>query len=235
MKEIYICIFSSIHNKDTKYPPQSHPYPCIGLFKFLNFSIHLSPIYPEILNRIRAGQTLLDLGCCLGQDLRKLAFDAGTSSNLIGADIEASFLQLGYELFQDRASLQAHFVTGSIFDEDFLATRKGSIDIIYLGSFLHLFNLAKQRVIVSRLEELLVPRAGSVVFGRHIAALEGGPFFMESLGWDMFRHSEVTIRELWGAGWEVHSQLEEYESATQESGNWQGDTTKQMTFWAIRR
>ncbi|CAI7569224.1 unnamed protein product [Penicillium viridicatum] len=36
------------------------------------------------------GQTLLDLGCCFGQDLRKLAFDAGLSSttNLIGADIE---------------------------------------------------------------------------------------------------------------------------------------------------
>ncbi|CAI7585794.1 unnamed protein product [Penicillium glandicola] len=69
---------------------QIHPYPCIGLFRFLNFNISLSPIYAQVVDRVREGQTLLDLGCCFGQDLRKIAFDAGLSSatNLIGADIK---------------------------------------------------------------------------------------------------------------------------------------------------
>jgi hypothetical protein len=109
--------------------------------------------------------------------------------------------------------------------------------MVYLGSFLHLFSFERQRVIVARLGELLVPRA-AVVFGRCIGALQGGEFFLESLGWDMFRHSEETMRELWGPGWEVHCQLEGYEAAAvglkEEMGDWQGDTTMQMTFWVTR-
>ncbi|KAJ6184791.1 hypothetical protein N7519_006092 [Penicillium mononematosum] len=45
-----------------------HAYPCIGLSRFLNFSIRLSPVYTQVPDRIREGRTLLDLGCCFGQD-----------------------------------------------------------------------------------------------------------------------------------------------------------------------
>ncbi|KAJ5607160.1 hypothetical protein N7537_003779 [Penicillium hordei] len=205
--------------------------------------ISLSPIYTQVVDRVRKGQTLLDLGCCFGQDLRKLAFDAELSSatNLIGADIEGDFVQLGYELFRDEDSFGAQFVTRSVFDEDFLVDRRGSIDMIYLGNFLHLFGFKEQRAIVARLGRLLVPRAGSVVFGRNISAEQGGPFFMESLGWDMYRHSDQTIKELWSTVdvglWEVHSQLSGYETATtlgERSGDWQGGDTKQMSFWVVR-
>ncbi|KAK4870750.1 hypothetical protein LT330_005098 [Penicillium expansum] len=221
----------------------SHPYPCIGLFRFLNFSISLSPIYTQVVDRVREGQTLLDLGCCFGQDLRKISFDAGLSSatNLIGADIKGDFIQLGYELFRDEDSFSAQFVTGSIFDEDFLADRRGSVDLIHLGNFLHLFGFEEQRAIVARLEKLLTPRAGSIVFGRNISAEQGGPFFMESLGWNMYRHSDQTIKDLWNTVdvelWEVHSQLSGYETAAtlgERFGDWQGDDTKQMSFWVVR-
>lgn len=48
------------------------PYPCIGAFRFLDMSIPKQPIYPEILERLKAGQKLLDVGCALGQELRRL-------------------------------------------------------------------------------------------------------------------------------------------------------------------
>ncbi|KGO56672.1 hypothetical protein PEX2_076250 [Penicillium expansum] len=203
----------------------------------------LSPIYTQVVDRVREGQTLLDLGCCFGQDLRKISFDAGLSSatNLIGADIKGDFIQLGYELFRDEDSFSAQFVTGSIFDEDFLADRRGSVDLIHLGNFLHLFGFEEQRAIVARLEKLLTPRAGSIVFGRNISAEQGGPFFMESLGWNMYRHSDQTIKDLWNTVdvelWEVHSQLSGYETAAtlgERFGDWQGDDTKQMSFWVVR-
>ena len=75
----------------------------------------------------------------------KIAFGAGISSatNLIGADTEGDFIQLRSELFRDEHSVGARFVTRRIFDEDFLADRRGAVDMVYLGKCLHLFGLEK--------------------------------------------------------------------------------------------
>ncbi|KAK7959768.1 Methyltransferase [Apiospora aurea] len=235
------------------------PYPCIGLFRFLDFSIHLSPDYPRVVKRVQEGATLLDLGCCFGQDLRKLAYDAGPGAptrNLIGTDLEPAFLQLGYELFADRDRFEATFVPADVFAEDFLAEYRGKVDIVYLGSFLHLFSEPQQRVVVRQLRRLLRPRAGSMVFGRNLGAGKGGPFRMESIGWDLYRHDPNTIADLFqssydeaetidpyanGGGeakaqWEVTSSLGRYGSANWDDDRrgWQGDETKQMMFTAIR-
>lgn len=51
---------------------QQTPYPCIGLFRFLELDLHRMSIYPEILERVRTGDKFLDLGCALGQELRHL-------------------------------------------------------------------------------------------------------------------------------------------------------------------
>lgn len=57
--------------EDTDNYPQ-FPYPCIGSFRFLDLSIPQSPLYPEILDRLKSGQKLLDVGCAVGQELRQL-------------------------------------------------------------------------------------------------------------------------------------------------------------------
>ncbi|KAI8622876.1 hypothetical protein F5Y19DRAFT_483684 [Xylariaceae sp. FL1651] len=225
------------------------PYPCIGLFRFLDFSIHLSPDYPTVVKRVQEGATFLDLGCCFGQDLRKLAYDAEANSpNLIGADFEGRFLELGYELFADKNHSKMTFVSGNVFAEDFLEQYRGKIDIIYLASFLHLFNEVQQNAVIRQLNRLLRPQKGSVVFGRHLGAVEGGHFKMESIGWDLYRHDPKTISELFQTNglpdgdapkdiqWEVTSSLSRYESANWDDDRrgWQGDETKQMMFTAVR-
>jgi hypothetical protein len=35
-------------------------------------SIAQSPLYPEILDRLKSGEKLLDVGCAVGQELRQL-------------------------------------------------------------------------------------------------------------------------------------------------------------------
>lgn len=47
-------------------------YPCIGQFRFLDLSLGQAKQYPEVLQRVKNGQRLLDMGCCFGQDIRRL-------------------------------------------------------------------------------------------------------------------------------------------------------------------
>ncbi|KAG8158148.1 hypothetical protein KVR01_011909 [Diaporthe batatas] len=218
------------------------PYPCIGVFRFLDFPACLSPAYGEVLSRVRAGETFLDLGCCAGQDLRKLVHDGAPSENLVGVDTERRFMELGYELFGDRGSLRARFLTGDVFDPGFLSELRGRVDIIFVGSFLHLFSFEQQQAIVAQLVRLLRPGPGSLVFGRHMATTEkGGVTTTNALGWSLFHHSEDTMAQLWATApegkWEVSSELVQYQSEAWDNGvKWQGgDEVKQQYFSAKRQ
>lgn len=121
-----------------------YPYPCIGQLRFLNLSLSLHPLYPEVLSRLSSAsdettqhqslsitgqpsgiayqhlhpQIFLDLGCCLAQDLRKLVFDGAPSKNLYGLDIEKGFISLSYDLFRDHGTLKSQFVVADMFLPD---------------------------------------------------------------------------------------------------------------------
>ena len=90
-------------------------------------------------------------------------------------------------------------------------TKYGKINMIYLGSFLHLFNTEQQAIIIAKLEKLLCPGPGALVFGRNLGAEQGGEFHMESIGWDLYRHSNETMQNLWASAgkrkWSVESSL----------------------------
>ena len=178
------------------------------------------------------------LGCCVRQDIRKLVADGAPSQNLVGIDTKERFFELGYELSKDKETLRSTFHAQSIFDEP--PQWQNKIDIIYLGSFLHLFRLEQQKAVVAQLVKLLRKRPGSLVFGRNLGAEQGGEFRMESLGWDLFRHSQETIERLWREApegqWKVDAQLTRYGSNSWEDSRrgWQGDETKQMNFVATR-
>ncbi|CAG8372191.1 unnamed protein product [Penicillium salamii] len=188
------------------------PYPCIGIFRFIDFGACQSLVYPSVVERIKEGQTFLDLGCCFGQDIRKLVFDGAPSDNLMGVDLHAGFHKLGYELFGDKESLKARFQAQSIFDDDFLPELQGKIDIIYMGAFLHLFEPVQQKVIMRKVSNLSRDQKGSLVFGRHAGAEEAGQIG-GNVGsqWYVYGHSDSTIRELFNGSvegeWEVNSQL----------------------------
>lgn len=204
----------------------------------------MSPIYPEVLSRVRQGQTFLDLGCCFGQDIRKLVYNGAPSDNIIGVDLEPHFLKLGYDLFCDRETLKARFYTGDIFDENFLGDFRGKVDIIFVGSFLHLFTFDQQQLIVAQLVKLLRPRKNSLVFGRHLATTaQGGTTAANACGWSLYHHSSGTIRQLWHAApegeWEVSSELVRYASEGWDNGvtylKGGDESKKQMYFSASRK
>jgi SAM-dependent methyltransferase len=124
-------------------------YPCIGSYMFLDLSMKDHSAYAEVLASLRSSKdaTLLDLGCCIGQDLRKLAFDGVPGDQLVGYDIEPGFFQVGYEAFQDKRHFQAGFVAG-----DFLASkgetseehRQDQYRFVHAAYFFHLWSWKKQ-------------------------------------------------------------------------------------------
>lgn len=42
------------------------------MFRFLDLNMCNQPYYPEVLERVKNGEKILDIGCCFGQELRKL-------------------------------------------------------------------------------------------------------------------------------------------------------------------
>ncbi|KAF2641650.1 hypothetical protein P280DRAFT_281267 [Massarina eburnea CBS 473.64] len=175
------------------------PYPCIGQFLFLDLSLKEYEEYGEVLERLGQGQTFLDMGCCFGQEIRQLTADGVPSENLFGCDLEKNYHELGYRLFNDRDRLHAKFLTASIFDNDSALTNlNGTFDIVYAGSFLHLFGYTEQVTAAKAIAALLRPQKGSMLLGRQIGATKAvaveNPADNKRT---MFQHSAESFESMW--------------------------------------
>jgi len=217
------------------------PYPCIGHFRFLDLSISLHALYPKVLSRLKtSSQTLLDLGCCFGQDIRRLVVDGAPAENLYGADLHPEFLELGYDLFKDKDKLKAHFLLGDVFDDESEGKRElkkldGKIDIIHAASFIHLFGWDDQVRVGVRMVRLLKPDAtDSLILGRQAGITKAG------IVRDKFRHDPESFQKLWdavgeqtGTKWKVKADLqmiEGWEERGQSELREDGKETRAMQF-----
>lgn len=172
------------------------------------------------LSNTSTPQTLLDLGCCFGQDIRRLVADGVRGENLYGVDLRLQFLELGYELFRDKVSLRAHFLEGDVFEEDAeaeggkeLSTLDGKIDIIYAASFLHLFDWEEQVRVGMRMVRFM--RGDSLVFGRQVGTTKPGPYPRRmDPSRSRYTHDPDSFQRLWdevgektGTKWKVIAEL----------------------------
>ncbi|KAI0505220.1 hypothetical protein F5B22DRAFT_533868 [Xylaria bambusicola] len=163
-----------------------YPFACVGRFRFLSFEFTADAYYQVALFRLLQAQTepepaehetrLLDVGCCVGQVLRKLAFDGVDSSRLYGTDVEPRFLDIGYELFRDRNTFQADFVIGDLVKQgegdERLDVLDGKMTFIHATSFFHLFTWDDQVRAAIRMVRFLQPgRRDAMIFGRQVGTV----------------------------------------------------------------
>lgn len=197
----------------------------------MNFSICERPIYPQLIQRLKAGQKLLDLGCCFGADVRRFIYDGAPAENCFGSDISEIFLDLGYKLFNDADRMRGRFMVANIFklDEDVddhakLNKMKGDIDILYVSSFFHLFSLAAAIDLGVIVVSLLRPVKGSVVVGRQAGTTQPGENADSAAmdGGKQYRHNVASMTDMWneigrrtGTSWKVEGSLDELEIGPQ--------------------
>jgi hypothetical protein len=226
------------------------PFPCIGQMRFLDFSLARMPSYDKILARLRdsaAPARLLDVGCCFGQDLRRLVADGAPSENLVGLDLESQFLVLGYELFADREFFKGQMVAGDIFDESPhgpVALLKGTIDIAHAASFFHLFNWDEQVNAGVHLVRMMKKAPDALVVGRQVGSSMGeerpSPTNPNS---NMYFHSPDSFKRLWvvisertDTNWDVNAWLEvtPTHSKRADKKQWK-DNRIQLLYFEVRQ
>ncbi|KLO13389.1 hypothetical protein SCHPADRAFT_904223 [Schizopora paradoxa] len=191
------------------------PYPCVRHFTFLKLAMAAHPAYPTVIAAGKGGNTLLlDLGCCMGTDVRKAAHDGYPEENLVGSDLHEEYLRLGYKLYDDESTCKINFFAADIFDLDLeentnavdspleskaianLHDIMGRVTHVYAGLLFHLFEEDTQAQLARRLAILLKKTPGSIIFGRHEGRDEPG-FINAEKDRPRFGHSPESWEKVW--------------------------------------
>ena len=215
------------------------------MFSFLDLSISMHPCYTRVLYLLKEPQshhTLLDLGCCFGQDLRKLAYDGVPCESLYASDLDPSLFDLSYDLFKDKGTMGDRFIAADAMAEhSALDELDGKIDVVHTGSFLHLFGWDDQLIICKRIIKMLKPQKGSLVFGRQTGNLKGQKVpNRASVGQDppmAWRHSVESFRQLWdqagretGTKWNTSGELLDVGAGKARFDQWAEEGIMRLVF-----
>ena len=154
-----------------------------------------------------------------------------------GAELLPEFIDAGYALFNDSAVMpRSQFVApADVFDSsegNALSRLDGMVDVLHVGAFFHLFDLARQRLVARRCLRLLRRDGGdggaagesrvsdgrralgdggtlertALVFGEHVGNVIAGHAARVGSGGERYRHNE----ESWDRMWEEIAEEEEW-------------------------
>lgn len=151
----------------------------------------------------------LDLGCCVGQDMRSLVYADVPGSRLVGVDIDATYLDIGYELFRDRNKLGAQFIVADIFTLEYseppssnpngLTPLIGRVSTLWASAFLHLWRLSGQKTVCRKILLLMRDEPGVRILGRQAGSkIPAEVKHITNPGEGlMYRHNPETLKKMW--------------------------------------
>eukprot|EP01098_Paradermamoeba_levis_P005626 TRINITY_DN2367_c0_g1_i3.p1 TRINITY_DN2367_c0_g1~~TRINITY_DN2367_c0_g1_i3.p1 ORF type:complete len:323 (-),score=119.48 TRINITY_DN2367_c0_g1_i3:254-1126(-) len=166
---------------------QIKAYRCIRLGRFLTSRLAQHPKYKENVKPILAEAKILDIGCCLGTDLRRVALDGAQMQNLIGVDLN-DFFTLGLSLFGDEEKVKEKilFVQTDALTEDFpsklfhlLQEKRNSssdqhFDVVSVGSVFHLLLEDQTKSLAVNVAKLLKPNG--ILIGQTVGKEKEGNY-----------------------------------------------------------
>ena len=175
------------------------------------------PAYGTIIKRLQSGDSLLDVGCFLGQDLRRLVFDGAPSDHLHAVDI-VSHWDVGYDMFCDRGRFSAHFMEADILHpNEALQALHSSIGIISITHVFHQWGWDDQ--IAAGMQLTALSRPGTLVVGFQVGTVGENLIKASDLAKsDCYWHSPETFQRMWnqvgeetGTAWASEAQLKTWE------------------------
>lgn len=154
----------------------------MGSFLFAELVLSNFAVYPDIVANLKSGTwtRYLEVGCGLGQDIRKLIHDGVPMTSVMGTDLLPGLLESGHDLFRDADALP---LGKSLFAADFLdvsdnnvlgkAGLDGTVDVIHATMFLHCFDRPAQLVACQRVITLLKNQPGVMIVGKQGGVTKG--------------------------------------------------------------
>ena len=185
----------------------THPYRCIREYRFSYPRIMRHPRYSALIQQHPSPATLrlLDIGSCMGSDLRQALLHRISPLNILGLELEQDFIDTGLDvLFQDRALLPpTTFIAHNILQPNptshptlkaFLDAQP--LDLIYCGSVYHLLQEADTHTLTRHVYSLLPP--GGVFFGRTVGSSHASEPNAAAAwnGVGRFLHSKATFTKM---------------------------------------
>ena len=146
----------------------------------------------------------MDLGCCVGQDIRKLIFDGAPVSRIYGAELLPEFVDVGFELFRDEHKFpRDHFLTpANLVEEspdDPLNKLDGKVTVVHISAVFHLFHRDKQEIVARRILRLLNCKAEKcLILGGDVGNINAGNYQRPN-GASRYRNNLASWTELWEA------------------------------------
>jgi len=176
-------------------------YRCIASLLFVNYNLseaYGTEWYYDVLQRLKKGDKVLDVGCAFGQIARNFVFDGAPAENVWSMDLREAFWDLGYDMYKDRDTFKTPFFEGDISDHEFMKEYDGKFDFIHAASFFHIFNLESQYKVVQRMTKLLSSKPGSVIFGRQVGCSVPRHFSSHPirLGKGLYMHSVQSFTDM---------------------------------------
>lgn len=112
--------------------------------------------------------------------------------------MKLEFTDLGYDLFLDKSSLKAHFITADIFASlSPLDELDGTVDMIQASSFFHLFGRDDQLRAGAKCMRLLKRETGSMIFGRQMGRPNSKATGHSLTENKAYWHDEESFHKLW--------------------------------------
>ena len=178
----------------------------------------------------------------MGYDLRKLVFDGAPEENLTGVELEQGYIDLGYDLFNDRETLKVKLLRGNILDPVDAAPWAdlgGQYDVANFGMVLHSFTWEQQIFMLEKGLHVLKNEPGTSMIGIACGNINGK---VETwMGRPIPNHNPETFRKLMaefeaktGTKWEVDAALDNAMSCHDGKRTWLNPDLKRFIFEITR-
>ena len=154
----------------------------------------------------------MDVGCFVGHDLRRLAYDGTPSDHLYGVDI-ASHWDVGFDMFRDRDKFSAHFIDADTLSDKSpqISELKGKVDIVSALQVTHQWDWDGQ-VTAAKILSTFIKGPGSMIVGNQIAGPVAQNVTLKPLQVPMWRHYPESFAKMWeqvghetGTKWETQT------------------------------